>query len=82
MKKPWRYRNGYLWTTKEEIERIDKLIDSSGIFRTNNAIRTRADFVRIATIVLGELLSRKRLIVADNADQEKVIARIVKFFCK
>jgi len=82
MDKIWRHRSGYLWTTDEESELIDKLIKSSGIYKSNEAINTRADFIRVATMALGKLLKKRRPAIRSDFSQEEVIDSIVSCFSR
>ena len=82
MRKVLRKRHGYLWVTDSEYKRIKRLIDSCGIYRNNDAVRIRADFVRVAVIAMGELLKKRKLNITKNATQEKVIKSIVNHFYK
>lgn len=78
MKTENRNRHGYLWATDKEIERIKALVKSSNILKSNEHIATKADFVRLATITLGELLKKKKIHIPSNATQEDIVALIVK----
>lgn len=76
-----RNRCGYLWVTDEENKRIETLIKSSGVYKNNKAIRTKADFLRFAVIAMGELLKRKKPKIARDSNQEEAINSIVNYFC-
>ncbi len=80
MAKVTRERYGYLWVTKEEQAKIDELIISSGIYRTNSVIRTKADFMRIAIFSMAELLKRRPLNVSGEVSEADIIDVVVKAF--
>ncbi|GEM_PF-5888947 len=75
-----RERHGYLWATTDEYKRIENLMASSGVYRASRSVNTKADFVRVALIAIGELLKRKPLSVPSGASQEDVVNAIVNAF--
>ena len=81
MRKIYRQRKGYLWVSREEERLIDELIKTSGIFKNIPALRSMADFVRIATIVLGKLLKKSPLELPNKTnDEAELIDLLVKHF--
>lgn len=77
-----RYRSGYLWASDEENKRIHNLIASSGILKASKSLSSKADFLRIAAIAMGELLKRKKIKIRPDSTQEEIIEVIVSNFLK
>ncbi len=77
-----RYRSGYLWATDEENKRIENLIALTGILKASKSLSSKADFLRIATIAMGEVLKRKKIKIRPEFTQEEIIEIIVSNFLK
>lgn len=81
MTKITRKRCGYLWMTDEEEEKLSRLIQATSVFKMSDALRTKADFVRVAAFAMGELLKKKKINL-NNFSQDEAVAKIVETFLK
>ena len=73
-----RKRCGYLWLTQNEEGQMNELIETLPIYRKCSALRTKADFIRIAAFALASVLQKKKISVPQNATEQDLINLIIK----
>jgi len=76
--KPKRKRAGYLWATDDELIHINSLIRTSGICQHCESVRSKADYIRVAAIVFGELLKIKRVRLLGGHTEKSAIEYLIK----